>query len=476
MNELIEKRTYTSKTIDNGDGTFTLNAHVDHIHYRDDEGHWQESDVTLDDKGSFFEMTKHSYRLRVAKDFSAPQLMQYLSRYEGANHSITYEPVSLAWYNPATNNVQVFRTQQAVAGVYDPVRNSVYFSGAFGPGIDFEVTVKRLGFTKEVVIPSRPANFPTPPTANHRLVALFRYSGTAMKVKTNRSEWDRNAHFEADEAFELQEEANEAARSFIQPARAYDANGKFIKLKVAWRRRNNQLWQIKEIPLKQMEGATFPVRFDTTTSFYAGSADHDQRWYQANSWSETRSGASGSALVGANILHGENAGGSDKWIISRFFFPFDTSAIGVGATITAATFRAYKDSNTGNGGELTYPANIALVEGTFSNPLSISSADWNSLGTTRLADTDILRSNTSAGYKAWVLNAAGRAVINPSGWTKLALRPSNDLSDATPPTSRSFSRNWYFTETQAGTGTDPYLEVTYTPAAGGNTANFFPFL
>src|SRR3990167_1136041 len=121
MPELVPLRGYTHKVHDNGDGTRTLEAHAGHIHFKDGGGAFVPVDYALADQGTFWELTQASYRLRVAKSFGAPALIEFTNRYEGADHVITYEPHSIWWINASNRNQrQQFRAAQAVTGVLDP--------------------------------------------------------------------------------------------------------------------------------------------------------------------------------------------------------------------------------------------------------------------------------------------------------------------------------------------------------------------
>src|SRR5574343_1889301 len=109
MIELAYKRTYNAKHFDIGDGRKVMHAHAGHIHYKDENGDFQDVDYTLEDKGAYWQMTKSNYRLYVAKDFSANQLIRFDNRFDGANHTIYYEPKMLAWVNnPDMSDMQVF--------------------------------------------------------------------------------------------------------------------------------------------------------------------------------------------------------------------------------------------------------------------------------------------------------------------------------------------------------------------------------
>ena len=75
--ELVNKRTYSSKTHDNGDGTRTLEAHTGHIHYKDTQGDFQDVDYTLEDMGTYWRMVKANYRLFINKAFDGTDLILF---------------------------------------------------------------------------------------------------------------------------------------------------------------------------------------------------------------------------------------------------------------------------------------------------------------------------------------------------------------------------------------------------------------
>src|SRR3990167_2648398 len=170
MPELPALRTYTSKTLDNGDGSRTLEAHAGHIHFKDALGNFTPVDYQLTDQGTFWELTQASYRLRVAKSFGAAALIQFTNKYEGANHAITYEPHSIWWINADNRNQrQQFRAAQAVTGVYDPTENTITWTNAFGAGVDFQVSIQRSGIKKWIIARAAP---PAEPYANAWLVPV----------------------------------------------------------------------------------------------------------------------------------------------------------------------------------------------------------------------------------------------------------------------------------------------------------------
>jgi len=275
MIELTQKRTYTQKHFRNEDGTFKTQAHLGHIHHKDIDGNFIDSDISFEDMGTYWEMTKHNYHLKVLKDFSAPTLIEYKNVWEGNNHTITYDPVKLVWVNKTNlSDMVVFRNQQTVQGVLDG--KVIKYMGAFGAGIDFEITLHRSGFKKEIVIQSL-ATLEAPPTPNHKLVALFKYGGNAINVKNkaNGVLWDKQGYMESLAGFEIQE-ADPIKKSIIKPAYIIDSKTGVPNpqpIKVFWKLHNGNLFQAKVFPKAFLQSAIYPVRADTVTAYYSGAGD-----------------------------------------------------------------------------------------------------------------------------------------------------------------------------------------------------------
>lgn len=192
--------------------------------------------------------------------------------------------------------------------------------------------------------------------------------------------------------------------------------------------------------------------------------DGRMEYDNSTSWASVRSQATAGTTSVTNstdtFIQGELVGGT-TWAISRSVFNFDTSALTAGTTITGAVFSLY---STGSGStlEVTNPANISVVVATPASTATLASSDYASshFGTTKLStDYSIATFNVSPGqYHDITLNASGIAAINKTGITTLGVRPSNDFSDATAPTNRSFSNC-----DMADNGSNPpKLTVTYT--------------
>jgi len=378
MVEVLEKRNYTSKTHHIEKNIFELNAHVGHIHHKDEQGNFIDCDYHLADKGTYWSLTKASYRLYIAKDFGAPDLIRFDNKYEGANHSIYYEPHSIWWVNKNNPNDRTkIRDAQSVTGVRDAEQRIIKYENAFGNGIDFEITMRRSGFAKEVVIPNKlPLN---PPTPDHVPVVLFKYEATGLKLKANDSQddWDDDSYYEGEEGFTVRE-AIAKYKSYIKRSRIKDADDNIKKLKVFWEKRNGVLWQAKVIPMNFLNNATYPVRLDTVTDYYAGAGDGIVRREDSAVWADEHDNANGTWAdptgTALSIRSALTDGGNYR--IWRGFLPIDCTAIDDSANISAAVLyvsAGYKANGDDDGDDW-----INVVgETSQADPTTLGNADYN---------------------------------------------------------------------------------------------------
>ena len=156
---------------------------------------------------------------------------------------------------------------------------------------------------------------------------------------------------------------------------------------------------------------------------------------------------------------------SGEYIIDRSVIHFDTSSLGAGATITAATLRIYVNSKSDADND-----GISVVNSQIASNTAIVNADFDQVGDavttpTKFASDIDLGSITTGAYNEFALNAAGLAAISKTGITKLGLRTVNDCAETTP-TGRSFIN----IDGNGGTN-EPELVVTFTPGAGAGRAN-----
>lgn len=483
MDEILGLRSYTRKVFDLGGGRKLGRFHAGHIHFVDDvTGALEPVDHTWVDRGTYWEMTRASYRMRVAKNFGAANLIQYQNRYEGAAHDLVYEPHSLVWAaGRDLANVQVWKTQQSVQGVINGP--TIRFANAFGSGLHFEVTLRGSGFTKELVIQRRNVLDP-PPTAQHRLVLLSRYKPTGVTVKDSGGrQWDGVGEFDDanDDGFRLEEPS--AKRSLIRPAYVVEGNEDETRHRcpVVWTNRNGAMWQAKVLPTAVLNNGTYPLRADTVTSYYAGAGDGYAEQGGVATWDLCHDGAGNVSDYTSTTTRVSVGNFASGYQIRRTFFPVDTSGIPDGDTITAATFYA-KCSSVNNNNDNDGDDFFVLVGPTSqaSNTV-LANGDYDACGAIDspqelTADRKDHSTFTAAAYASWAFDATGLGVINKTGYTLIGLREGHDVIDSsiTGGVTPYDNQLRFYTSERAGTGDDPYLEVTYTASAAASGALPFP--
>lgn len=479
--EIKNLRTYKSKTFDNGDGTRTAEIHCGHIHYKDSSGNFQDVDYTIEDKGAYWQVVKANYRLYVAKNFTDSQLIRFDNKFEGANHTIYYEPHSLQWVHKTTHDRVLIKASQNVTGTLDG--DTITYPNAFGNNIDFVVQLKRHGFQKYVRFNVKPAL--TPPSSEYVLVMLVKYTGINVSLKAkDLSVWDGESYYESEEGFDFLE-ANSTLKSFTHKAYIEDANENRQNVKLFWEKRNNVLWQAKVLPRVFLNNATYPVIADADT-FYTGAGDGMVNEGGNATWAVTHDATSGNNASYTDTDHLAGQCGYEStpnYYIKRGFFPFDTSGLPDVATITAATLTLYVHAL--NEDDSDSEAFLNVVKTYQADPTELVTADYEDCGCDdgndeggRAKETPITVGATEIALSSmsvdsdivFTLNATGLGWIDKTGWTKLGTREGHDLEDnAFNAVSGNNGVRVRMSE-YTGTGDDPLLSVTYVIPMSGTIA------
>lgn len=211
----------------------------------------------------------------------------------------------------------------------------------------------------------------------------------------------------------------------------------------------------------------------TTTTFLVNHGG-----YVSNSgsvFSTVRSAGTGSSVV-ADCTYGLVGTRSDggSYYFERAFFNIDTSAIGAGSTITSATFYFYR--NTRDDVNSHNDSGMVLVANSSSSNTTLGTSDFGSVGSTRLASdlTGLDNTNPSYNWTTFTLNSAGLSAISKTGYTKLCVRTVRDVdNNSSGVATNTQPYHLYYGEGNTDdTSKKPYLEVTYTAGATGNTAKF----
>lgn len=199
-----------------------------------------------------------------------------------------------------------------------------------------------------------------------------------------------------------------------------------------------------------------------TMNFFAdtgdGYVDNNDSVYSTCRNAATGTGSSSTvtnideSLVCRAILFGGN------YYISRGFFPFDTSALGSGSTVTATDFNLYIEVTA------TFDPDtdsFCVVQTSQASTSSLTTADFDAVNFTNGGAKTIASFSVANQYWTWTLNGTGLGWINTTGFTKLGLQSLLDINNTTPTGLNQLTGQTYFSD-NTGTSKDPYLAVTYT--------------
>lgn len=184
------------------------------------------------------------------------------------------------------------------------------------------------------------------------------------------------------------------------------------------------------------------------------------------SWSTCRDATDGDLASngsGGLLMDSTSNHNGSIYSITRVFINFDTSSIADGDNVTAATLTmipAILNDGDNDGDDF-----IVVVGLTPSTTADVANADYDQTGTTELSDRVDLGSMTADVSVVFTLNASGRAAINKTGITSLALREGHDLLNNTIASSASNSVDWYSTDYSSGVN-KPVLSVTAVTPSG----------
>jgi hypothetical protein len=147
----------------------------------------------------------------------------------------------------------------------------------------------------------------------------------------------------------------------------------------------------------------------------------------------------------------------DTYIIYRNFLPFDTSSVPNGAIINSAKLYFYIQEN-----DLQAADDFCVITTTQESTSSIVISDYDKVGT-QIEDCINLDINDS-GYSSITLT--NLSWVNKTGYTKIGLRASKDISGTAPETGEYFIFKTNSGENQA------YLEVDYDDDITAPIASF----
>lgn len=415
MDEILELRTEVAKHFDNGDGTKTAEIHLQPIHF-EKNGELVDIDPTLkvDNTSSDFShvVTEAEMNIGFVDVYNEP------NTFSRANfEDLTLIPLKA---NPVVGQIRDNQCTYTEAYEQVDVRQV-----SLGTGLKEYITLKAQG---------HPTRF------------SYHYKSTYEPV-------EENGHilFYADDqlAYRISPMVTEALPDSPNYGLTYQwhIDGDTIYFDVP---------EVKE----------YPLVIDPSISPYSAAGDGNvSNMTASSSWSSCRSAGTGTAKddTGTGQTIQIDVGFSGEKGIRRGFWAFDTSGIGSGQSVTAASLNIY---GTGKSNYAIGDPDLYIVSGSQASTSSLATSDFGSVGSTSFGSKSYASFSTS-GNNAITLNSSGQSAINMTGYTKLAGRMGNDYNNTDPGGSFASAYVTAYTSEQTGTSNDPYLSVTY--AAAGTT-------
>ena len=165
----------------------------------------------------------------------------------------------------------------------------------------------------------------------------------------------------------------------------------------------------------------------------------------------------GSGLVANTAYY--YVGQAPGYYLDILYLEFDTSGIGAGQIISAATFSLY-GNDAGSAGPHTE------IVAAYDYGVSATTADWRTAAQltalTALASKACTTAISESAYTDFTSQAAFLAAINPVGMTRLIVFSASQASSTQPSAAERVRWN-----IRTATGKEPKLVVTYAPAATG---------
>jgi len=213
--------------------------------------------------------------------------------------------------------------------------------------------------------------------------------------------------------------------------------------------------------------ALIPTEFShaLTTNFYAGAGDGFVREDTAGTYATVRNAAGDFADYTTTLaeLRIRRAIGNYEGH-GRAIFQFDTSGLDDDADIVSATVYLHADAaNTYPDHSCGTPAeevNLTTVDTSSDTTLTVSDYSLTNYGSTPLSATTTFATWDQDTYMPFVLNAAGIAALNKSGFSAFALRTGADIFGVDPGCG-DYGYRIYGIDTSETTGTtqDSYIEI-----------------
>ncbi|TET85544.1 MAG: DUF2341 domain-containing protein, partial [Anaerolineales bacterium] len=429
-------------------------------YYQDVTGEWFEIDTNWRPSNGQWdvEMVHAEYNAFAMRRFDAGELIKYLDPASG--QFITFQPLPLQYTNDLGDSQEIADPQPVEA---DVTGNQLYWTGAFGPGLDLK-WVAGIGRLDKRLIIQEADDLPRPsPTiaagANPslRLQFLFRHS-SEVGVWVNGKPWREQSGDLVETRGTVEFRSRQDGRllwKFNLPL-SYDAQNDAGPLIGTFRFRKTSEGLIIEhlVPLESLRRADYPLEIDVTIDNEVGASADDAHETGAGSFSS--SGTTMKCYSDTSTTSADYRGCGIRW--TNVTVPKD-------AKIDVAYLRLYVSS------EISYydvdhdiyfhaadtPANFvtnANILSTSQRPRTSASTSW----------IETLTVNTYANTPSIV--SVVQEIVNRSGWASSQAMVALLIPHTGPHKEVRFEA-W---DTSSGAGNNAILHIEYTtlPAAPSN--------
>ena len=514
-NEVKALRTANAKFFRDIAGKGIANFHTGHIHYfnkdkvGDGEERWREIDWNLiwDEKKKGWGFKYHNFQPFLPE--YADDWVEFRDLWDGKDQMIKYRAVA-----DRVKGRLVLESELADNGLDKlTFANCVVYDNAFGEGIDLILYFTRSQLKKVVRIHNASkdpkgmsfdfeVDFPNGKKLYRQNIKSERqelYRDKNTKKVLNFREYDgyelemRDKEFDSNKRLMVGNDNQDGREWFthIKPFLAWDNNGLLENIKVDFYINNGKTYIRKKISPEFIAKSLGDIFTDTTTSYYAGAGDGATGYRNVNgtvaegAWDAVHDYATADVASSAGtegyLCNAQVAQATDPYnsrnTLYRSFFPTDTSGIPDDNSVTAATFNFFVIT-----GELIYEDNdsqayVGLVQTSQASTNEVVAGDYDQCGDVNnpakggQKDLDTMTANQ---YNVIDLDATGLSWIDKTGITKIGAREGHDIEDApivygsgTYTTNAAYG---YFSE-QTGTGSDPYLSVTYVDSSSSSSSS-----
>jgi hypothetical protein len=272
IGEITEQRTQNSKTEYLGNGKYALDVKTSPIHYKDASGNWQNIDNAFNNNV----MSQDDVTVSILQStFNAGQIIEFAD--EGGY--VRLQPMALQWTNDSSM-IQEISMPLAVAGVIsNPTVNllasktsvvghkgQIYWSNAYGNGIDFKWWCEPSALKKNLII-NEFESLPTPEKyildgENPALVLNLIFAPSKnLEIYIDGALWDTKKMVQTYNTIEFKK--NGTMLWGFKPLRYWDSARGHGQSVATLSKSGNSLYISVKVPYEWLRIATYPVFVDT---------------------------------------------------------------------------------------------------------------------------------------------------------------------------------------------------------------------